>query len=110
MAFERLASPKGGDGRPATHLRPGAAVTDFPVAAQTGHVTSSAAVTAAQAGAVLIFSTQDFYLALDGSDATITDMRYPGGQLVVVPVKSDDVVSIEPVASADIHAHYADGE
>jgi hypothetical protein len=105
MTNQRVFSPKAEDGRPAVHLRPGAAVADFPVTAQTGHVTSSAAV--AEDGAVLIFSTQDFYLTLDGSDATTTDMRYPGSQLVVVAVKSGDVVSIEPTASADIHAHYA---
>lgn len=105
MSLQRLLTAKGGDGSAAGALRPGAAVTDFPA-------TSASAVTSSvpfdEDGAILLFSTVDFYINLEGT-ATSSFMRYPAG-LHTIPVKSGDVLSVLGTASATFHAHHAAGE
>jgi len=104
MANQRYDSVFGKDGRQLVNGRPGAAVTDFPA---TSASVQTSSVPIADDGGILLFSTVDFYLDLEGT-ATSADMRYPAG-LHLIPVKSGDVVSVLGTASATFHIHLTSG-
>lgn len=104
---QRVRCPLAKDGSPATFVGPGAAVTDFPVAAQTSGTATTSSVKIAEDGAILLSSDQAMHVRLDGTDAANTDMYYPAG-LHVIPVAAGDILSvIANGTTGRVHAHIA---
>lgn len=90
------------DGRPLVHARPSATVAPFPV---TADATENTVTSPLQEGAILVFSTVDFHIRMDGVAATTADMRYEGLKVHIISVKSGDQPSIIGNTSANVHVH-----